>query len=460
MAEAEGPGVLVRMWSANPGNKIWRIYIDGEEEPSIEARGDDLLGGKTGPWTEVFADKRNMGGNFIFPLPFSKSVKVTVARSLFTDNPSPPMMYYHVDLRMYPEGTEVRPFSKDDLAGLKDKIEQTGAILSSPKDRLRFEGRNHEAMVELAPGASGGLFSFTGERAIKKLSLEVRAKQVDEVLGRTLLTMSWDNNSHAVAAPLGDFFGASPGAPELHSLPTTIVPLENGARLVARWTMPFSEGARIYLHNQSGERLRVRAAAVTEDWAWDRDSLYFHACWREKNDLATRPWSDMTMLEAHGKGNFAGLVMNVRNPMELFWWGEGDEKIWVDDDEFPSIFGTGTEDYFGYAWCVQYFKFTHAYHGVPVPTDEWLIFPQALPLPFIWEAISNSTDKKAVVSQYRWHFPDVIPFEERIKFDMEIFHHRNTKIDVNATSFWYGRPGCNDDCQMPDLSDREIWNSD
>ncbi|MFO8058182.1 MAG: glycoside hydrolase family 172 protein [bacterium] len=457
MAEAEGPGALVRMWSANPGNKIWRVYIDGEDEPSIESRGDDLLGGKVEPWSEVFADKRNMGGNFIFPIPFSESVKVTVSRSFFTKKEAPPMMYYHVDLRLYPEDIKVKSFSRSALSGLEEEMERTAAILSEPADNLTYRGRTDEAMIELAPGASGELFTFSGERALSRLTLEVKSKALPEVLGKTLLTMSWDGDPAAVSVPLGDFFGASPGAPELHSLPSSIVPVENGARLVSRWVMPFREDAKLWLENQSGERLKLRAEAVTRPWEWGPDSLYFHACFREKNDLPTRPWSDMTMLSAEGRGNFAGLVMNVRNPMELFWWGEGDEKIWVDDDKFPSIFGTGTEDYFGYAWCVQYFKFTHAYHGIPVPTEEWLVVPQALPVPFLWEAISRATAKEAIVSQYRWHFPDVIPFDKRIKFDMEIYHHRKTEIDVNATAFWYGSPGCTDDCEMPELSSREMW---
>ncbi len=459
MAEAKGPGALVRMWSANPGNKIWRIYIDGDKEPAIAARGDDLLGGDVEPWTKAFADRRNMGGNFIFPIPFSKSIKVTVSRSVFTGSESAPMMYYHVDLRLYPEGTRVKSFTKADLDGLEEDISKTAAVLSAPEENLDYEGRTDEALVELAPGASGELFSFSGERALRRLSLVVSGKDLDELLGRTLLTMSWDGGPPAVAVPLGDFFGASPGAPGLHSLASSIEPAERGARLVTRWVMPFQESAKLRLHNRSKERLRVRAKAVTGPWDWGPDSLYFHACFREKNNLATRPWSDMTMLEARGRGNFVGLEMNVRNPMELFWWGEGDEKIWVDGDDFPSIFGTGTEDYFGYAWCVQYLKFTHAYHGVAVPTDEWLVVHQALPLPYIWESISRSTEKQAVVSQYRWHFLDAIPFHERIKFDMEIYHHRNTNIDVNATAFWYGEPGCTDDCERPDLSTRKVWSS-
>jgi hypothetical protein len=143
--------------------------------------------------------------------------------------------------------------------------------------------------------------------------------------------------------------------------------------------------------------------------------------------------------------------------LKYFWWGEGDEKVWVDGDRFPSIFGTGTEDYFGYAYCCQYFKFTHAFHGVSLPTREWLFIPQSLPIPWFWEWLSRQSPKPAVVSQYRWQILDAAPFDQRFRFDMEIWHQRATTLDLNATAYWYAQPGAGDDAQTPDLSRREVW---
>ncbi|HUT55146.1 MAG TPA: glycoside hydrolase family 172 protein [bacterium] len=459
MAEATGPGAIVRLWSANPWGVTWRIYIDGMARPVIEANGSDLLSGKVEPWGDPFAGRRNTGYNLYFPIPFSKSVKVTAAKSGGKGG-KPPLMYYQVDVRLYRDGTRVQPFSWDAVNALGDQIAAAARALSAPGLNALPDGEKHEVEAELAPGARGELFRLAGPREIVMFQVELTGDEryLDAVLGQTLLTMQWDGMAQAQAlAPLGDFFGTSPGANGMSSLPALIERTEHGARLLSRWVMPFREEAVLSLLNESGERLKLRAAVVTAPCEWDDDTLYFHAAYREKNGIRTRPFSDMRMLEAHGRGHFVGLEMNVRNPMEYFWWGEGDEKVWVDQDQFPSIFGTGTEDYFGYAWCVQYFKFTHAYHGVSLPTREWLAAPQVLTVPWLWEAVSNATGRAAIVSQYRWQILDAIPFESGLRFDMEIYHHRDTTIDVNATAFWYAAPGGGDDATEPDLAAREVW---
>ncbi len=460
MAEAEGPGALVRLWSANPGGRTWRVYIDGSEEPVIEAKGKELLGGKIDPWGPAYSGRRAMGGNFIFPVPFSKSIKVTVSHRHGQKGSRAPLMYYHVDLRLYPEGTRVVPFTMAGLEAARPKIEETASRLDDPSFTEGPEDLEERVDLSLAPGVSGELISLEGPGAIRLLEIEISGGDRDlaKALGQTALHIRWDGEDQpSVRVPLGDFFGSSPGAPEMRSLPADITPTPDGARLTSRWVMPFQSSARITLDNRSDVSLNLTARVVHSPRAWRGDSMYFHADWREVNALKTRPISDMRMLEAKGKGSFVGLQMNVRNPMELFWWGEGDEKIWVDGDEFPSIFGTGTEDYFGYAWCVQYMKFTHAYHGVSLPTKEPLAIYQALPIPFFYEAVSRATAKKAVVSQYRWHVLDVIPFDERVVFDMEISHHRPTLLDVNATVYWYAAPGSSDDGEDEDLGSREVW---
>jgi hypothetical protein len=465
MAEAEGSGAIIRLWSANPegfvyGRRVWRIYLDGSEEPVIEARGKDLLHGKVEPWGPAYAGLRGMGSNFIFPILFSKSAKVTVQRKTGARDQKP-MMYYQVNMRLFPEGTRVKSFSWEEMEKLREKIDQAAAVIEDPDSAGEPEGERAEVEVELAPGSEGELFHLDGPAQVSMFRVDVIAneKSLDQALGKTLLLMSWDGMPEAsVRTPLGDFFGGSPGAVVMRSLPASMEPTREGARLVSRWVMPFREKAVISLENRSGERLKVRATVIISPRSWTDDSLYFHADYRESLDIKTRPYTDMRMVDVKGRGHFVGLQMNVRNPMEYFWWGEGDEKVWVDDDQFPSVFGTGTEDYFGYAWCFQYIRFVHAFHGVSVPTREWLIVPQIiLPVPFLWEAMSNATAKQAVVSQYRWQIIDAIPFEKNFRFDMEILHHRETTVDVNATAYWYAAPGSEDDAKEPDLGARVVW---
>jgi D-arabinan exo alpha-(1,3)/(1,5)-arabinofuranosidase (non-reducing end) len=448
------------MWSANPGGRLWRIYIDGAHEPEIEFEGKDLLGGKVDEWGAAFSERRAMGANFIFPIPFSKSVKVTVAHRDEKKGAKAPMMYYHVDLLLFTEDTEVRPFSMDEMKSLKNKIDETASIISNPDNMKIPADEKHELEISLASGASGELIKLNGQKAIRKIEFKIKSGPgaLDEILGKTIFQIKWDDEKeNSVNVPLGDFFGTSPGANDMQSLPFSVQATGDGAVLTCRWVMPFQENAVITFVNQSSKRLNLEAQIIAGPWDWGDDSLYFNAGWRESNDIKTRPWTDMRMVSVKGKGNFVGLQQNVRNPMEYFWWGEGDEKIYVDGEDFPSIFGTGTEDYFGYAWCVQYIKFTHAYHGVSLPTKEPLIAAQAVAIPFMWEAISNATSQQALVSQYRWHILDVIPFDESFVFDMEIWHHRNTSVDVNATAYWYADENSTSDAKTPDLSKREVW---
>lgn len=445
MAEGQGPGAIVRMWSANPGTQKWRVYVDGK--PVIQSSGLKLLGGEVTPWGKPFAYRVNMGANFYFPILFAKSFKVTVAGE------APPIMYYQVQVRFLAPGTEVKSFSREEVKSLAAEIDAASRAMEVP---ARPEGASQMAEFELAPGAEGELFRLSGPAAVHLLRLEVAGgKELPDLLGRTLILMDWDGEK-GVAAPLGDFFGTSPGASEMHSLPFDVIPGPQGVDLVCRFVMPFSREGLIRLRNQSGMRLKLRAEVVTRPWHWDADSLFFRAGWREQNGIPTRPISDMRLLSAQGRGHFVGLEMNVRNPLEYYWWGEGDERIWVDDDKFPSIFGTGTEDYFGYAWCIQYYKFTLPFHGVSLPTPTKLAIMQGMPY-FPWGPIANRSPRKDVVSQYRFQILDAVPFQRKLDFDMEISHHRETAIDVNATAYWYSAPGGTDDLPAPDLARREVW---
>ena len=158
-------------------------------------------------------------------------------------------------------------------------------------------------------------------------------------------------------------------------------------------------------------------------WQWNDRSLLFHAKWRIEKDLPSRPFTDWTHLECSGNGRFVGGALHVINPVRG-WWGEGDEKIYVDGETFPSHFGTGTEDYYGYAWCSNE-RFVHAYHNQPR---------------------CDGPGNYGNTSVNRFHILDDIPFTRSFKFDMENWHSNPTCDTTRAAvSYWYARPGCWDD---------------
>ena len=105
------------------------------------------------------------------------------------------------------------------------------------------------------------------------------------------------------------------------------------------------------------------------------------------------------------------------------WWGEGDEKIYVDGESFPSHFGTGTEDYYGYAWCWPGL-FTHAYHS---------------------QSRCDGPANYGRTSVNRFHIIDRIPFTTDFKFDMELWHWTaKCQVNLAVVAYWYAKPGATD----------------
>ena len=116
------------------------------------------------------------------------------------------------------------------------------------------------------------------------------------------------------------------------------------------------------------------------------------------------------------------MMLHIWNPRGG-WWGEGDEKISIDGEAFPSLFGTGTEDYFGYAWSTPE-PFAHAYHA---------------------QTAAPGQGFAGFFSMNRFHILDPIPFSRSLRFDLEIWHWSDTSIAADALLYWYARPGGHDD---------------
>ncbi|MCF0235008.1 MAG: DUF2961 domain-containing protein, partial [Thermoguttaceae bacterium] len=140
---------------------------------------------------------------------------------------------------------------------------------------------------------------------------------------------------------------------------------------------------------------------------------------------------DVNYTTISGRGVYVGDVLSVVNSVPA-WWGEGDEKIYVDGETFPSHFGTGTEDYYGYAWCTPQF-FEDPFHAQPRAEGPG--------------NFGNTTN-------LRFRALDAIPFEKDFRFDMEVWHWEATTIDYAVATFWYGAPGA-ELVDAPDRGDME-----
>ncbi len=261
-----------------------------------------------------------------------------------------------------------------------------------------------------------------------------------------LLRIYWDGNDRpGVEVPLGDFFAGCFGKrSEVISIP---VVTEGGDSYNCFWHMPFRKSARIEIVNESEKPISLLYYNI--DWI-KRDSLpedvpYFYAQYNQQYPLETgKPY---TLLETTGKGHYVGTVFCVRTRSPM-WFGEGDEMITIDGEDIPSVWGTGTEDYFLCAWGLE--RVITPYFGVPY-FDQWGI-------------VGGHT------SAYRWHVNDPFLFDKSIKVQFETFgwispdenpeyramSWNPREDDYASVAFWYQTGTPTFEVRAPHARDRKL----
>jgi len=413
IAEMDGPGAIVRLWSANPeaGGNL-RIYVDDMNTPALEADFFALTSGQMADFPPPFTGRRALGANLYFPITYQHRCKVTVEK---------PELYYHVGYRTYAPGTIVEPFSMSALPALRETMHEVALALQPQHLRvLRAPNVLRSVSGSLRPGEDHLVLDLYGPSAITYLQLSLRASHdlLPSVLRECLLTIRFDDQPQpSVWAPVGDFFGSTPGINPYTTLP---LGMERGGPCYSNWYMPFASRAEIRLHNESSVPVEFALIAWVKPIQWEAGkTLHFHAKWRKQWFPARPEFLDWPVLEASGPGRFVGTMLGVANSSSG-WWGEGDEKIWVDDDVFPSFFGTGTEDYFGYAWGNTQL-FSHPYHSQSLVTG---------PGHYGYTALA------------RFHILDDIPFRSAIRFYLEKWGGADR--EYCATAYWYAAPGASD----------------
>lgn len=244
----------------------------------------------------------------------------------------------------------------------------------------------------------------------------------------TILRMYWDHQTQpSVEAPLPDFFAAGWGPfAQLSSLPVAVNPY-NGFNCF--WRMPFRQHARLTLENRSTDALTVYYQVNYSVRDVGDDEAYFHAQFRRTNPV---PYRDVYVVldGVEGRGNYVGtyLAVGVTNNG---WWGEGEFKFYLDDDQdYPTICFTGTEDYFGgaYNWDVngEYVCYSTPYVGM-----HQVLRPDGL---------YRSQQRFAM---YRWHVVDPIRFSARLRVTLQALGWRSGRrylplqCDMASVAYWY-----------------------
>jgi hypothetical protein len=417
LAEIQGPGCIWRTWSATASaTGHVKVYLDGAAAPAIDLPFKSYFDGTAAPFNRpnlVYTpSERAHGLDNYTPICFQKSSKIVGQKGWGS--------YYQFTYTQFPPGTIVPTFRMDLSSADAAALDHADKILGECGENPAGWSRDAEIVnsaITAKPGAATTVAELKGPGAISvlKVKLDLPADpEAQRILLRQLtVSIRWDDDpTSAVWSPLGDFFGYVGGADKFRSLPVGL--LDDGT-FYSYWYMPYGKRAHIEVGNDG-----PRAIAMT--WQIGHEPLggpisqfgRFHAKWHRDASVPGRAdrAPDWALLNTRGRGRFVGTHLHGWNPRGD-WWGEGDDKFFVDGEKFPSSFGTGSEDYFGYAWSSAA-HFSRPYHNQ-----------------ILNEGNAGHFDDN------RWHISDSIPFQISFEGVIEKYFPNDRPTLYAAEVFWY-----------------------
>ena len=298
--------------------------------------------------------------------------------------------------------------------------------------------------VAIAPQSTFSLADIQGPGAIQHIWITTAPNNWRWLI----LRASWDGEENpSIECPLGDFFVMGwCEQSNVNSLPIAVNP---AGGMNSYWEMPFRNRARLTLENVGPEAAIVYYQIDYTLTDVPEDMGYFHAQWRRSNPLPSKEVH--TLLDnVKGIGHYVGTYIAYQTN-SMGWWGEGEIKFYLDGDkDYPTICGTGTEDYFGGAWDFEqprgeYCPFSAPFSGLPQ-----VIKPDGL---------YRSQQR---FGMYRWHIMDPIRFEEDIRVTIQALGWRSGRRylplqdDIASVAFWYQNEPHVSHPPLPDADGLEV----
>ncbi|MCL2104114.1 MAG: DUF2961 domain-containing protein [Kiritimatiellaeota bacterium] len=424
--DTEGPGAVVRWWVTVAGagdGGIIRVYIDGML--AVEGNVLDVLSGEAlcaKPLSASVSERTpylNRGHNLYLPIPYAKRCKITYQSDRIQNKRDGEAFYYNIETRTYAKNVEVEPFSLEVLSRDAVYISEVNRRMGGGERGLMALKTRTETFDGVIPPEGAVTRTVKGEQAVRLLAMAVDGGKNQQALRSTVVEIAFDGQ-RTVWAPVGEFFGTGY---QVSPYQTWYMGVRKSGLMESAWVMPFRKACTVTVRNLGREPVTIsQSALVTAPYKWDgKRSMYFGAGWYEQNKVPSRKngshW-DLNYVTLTGEGLLVGTGVTLFNTANA-WWGEGDEKIFVDGEAFPSFIGTGSEDHYGYAWSNGN-NFDH---------------------PFIAQPEGGGAGRPGLVINSRYRVLDAIPFRKGIQFDMEMWHWADTVLNYAPVTYWYMRPG-------------------
>lgn len=417
MLETRGPGCIDRMWFTRKSTEEpfdLLFYLDNRKTPAFRIGVDELCSGTRAPFVAPFAGSVNLARYCYVPIGFRSYCKVVLVPTAAPDRYTYRVnsaddkilhFYYQLTYRALPKGSPVRPF-RTDLEPNEARAQEAAANYwqrsgSSvwPLDPALPATVEQQQELQVLPLQQAELFRLAGSGTIQELHLRLAGNTPANALR---LLIYWDGASEpAVNTPLGTFFAAPDRRTEVRGL---WLGSKNG-EYYCYLPMPYRKGARLVVQSNTDQPATLSARVCLNTQNPGRDQAYLYA--QSYDHQPPLPPAHYEVVSATGRGQFIGLVMDRPGNME------GDDQFYVDGEQQPSINGTGTEDFFSFAW-----GFSHL---------------AALPLHGI-------TRHGGSAIPYRFHLPAGVPFRKSLRLVFEHGHGNEHQGRYSGTAFYYFLP--------------------
>lgn len=417
--EDTGAGVITRFWMTMgqgtsqplaPGVRM-RIYIDGHADPIVDEALPALFDGSRPPFVAPLVGNRrdSSGGNFSYvPIPYRKGCRITFTGA------HEERIWYQFNYYRVSRPQVIDSFTGDEnLDAWASLLDVNGGDPWTAANGLSPDSVWRHGAFSLEPGDTLELADLEGPDSITALRLELPESE----WGSVDIIMNFEGETR-VSMPVRDFFAAGRGRDE--SSRSLLLGVDEHGRLYSYFPMPFFEHAGIQLRNTGNDapvavKYAFRRSARTPSSA----SAQFGA--QRFEDPETPTGLDIPLLVLRGSGKWAGLFAELGSvETKRRGYLEGDERVYIDHDPYPTLHGTGTEDFFSGGFYFDQGNFVKALHGSP------------------YHFISDEED---FTGMYRLMLSDAVNFEHAIRAGLEGGPTSNLRVRARTVAYYYLRAG-------------------